>query len=321
MIEIKDKNVWDNFVKSFPQRTFVNSWDWGEFRKSLGDKIWRMGLFKNGELESIFLASKVYAKKGNFLLLNHFPIIKENSVLEEVLFNIKKIAIKEKVSFVRIAPISNEPLDGFIDSSSRVFPTRSWVLDISTSEDEILSGMRKEYSRRIRKASRNKDIEVVISNNINDIDLFYSLMDTTSKRQGFSSFSKEYLKKEFDVFSLDNNVFLSLGYYKKRLVAGALVVLYSGKAFYHHGASEALSSTISVPQIVQWVAIKEAKRRGATTYDFWSIAPDDNPSHKWAGLTFFKKSFGGYAINYPNAKDLPMSKRYWLTYVFEKIKR
>lgn len=321
MIEIKDKNIWDDFVKSFPQRTFVNSWNWGEFRKSLGDKIWRMGLVRDGELKSIFLASKVYAKKGNFLLLNHFPIIKDDSVLEETLSSIKEIAIKENVSFIRIAPISDISLDGFIDSSSRVFPTRSWVLDIAISEDEILSGMRKEYSRKIRKASKNKDIEVVISNDIKDVDAFYGLMEITSKRQKFNNFSKEYLKKEFDAFSSDDDVFLSLGYYKKRLVVGAFVVLYGGKAFYHHGASEALSSTISVSQLVQWFAIKEAKRRSATIYDFWSIAPDDNPNHKWAGLTFFKKSFGGRAINYPNAKDLPISKKYWLTYIFEKIRR
>lgn len=319
MIEIKDKDIWDNFVKSFPQRTFVNSWDWGEFRKSLGDKIWRKGLFEGGDLKSIFLASKVHAKKGSFLLLNHFPIIKDSKFLEETLSDIKSIAVNEKVSFIRIAPIIDNQLDGFIDSPSKVFPTRSWVLDISNSEEDILSGMRKEYSRRIRKAERNSDINVSISRDIKDINSFYDLMKRTSKRHGFSSFSKEYLEKEFSVFSSDDNVFLSLGYYKRKLVAGAFVVLFGGKAFYHHGASEALSSTISVPQIVQWFAIKEAKKRNAFLYDFWSIAPDDNPNHKWAGLTFFKKSFGGRAISYPNTKDLPLSKRYWLTYFFEKL--
>jgi lipid II:glycine glycyltransferase (peptidoglycan interpeptide bridge formation enzyme) len=42
--------------------------------------------------------------------------------------------------------------------------------------------------------------------------------------------------------------------------------------------------------------------------DLWGVAPADQPDHKWAGFTAFKKSFGGRGIAYPGTWDLPVRK-------------
>ena len=45
-----------------------------------------------------------------------------------------------------------------------------------------------------------------------------------------------------------------------------------------------------------------------------------NP-HPWAGLTLFKMGFGGYKKEFVKTQDFPLSKLYWLTYIFEKIRK
>ena len=72
---------------------------------------------------------------------------------------------------------------------------------------------------------------------------------------------------------------------------------------------------------LQWQIIKEAKNRGIKYYNFWGIAPNDNPNHRFAGVTMFKTGFGGERIDWLHAHDLPISNKYWLTYLFESGRR
>jgi len=43
--EITDKKIWENFVTSQEDYTFLQSWSWGEFQKSQGEKVWRVGMY------------------------------------------------------------------------------------------------------------------------------------------------------------------------------------------------------------------------------------------------------------------------------------
>ena len=70
-----------------------------------------------------------------------------------------------------------------------------------------------------------------------------------------------------------------------------------------------------------WEAIREAKKRGCVTFNFWGIAPQGDRKHPWAGLTFFKTGFGGYERNYIHAHDLPLTQRYWVNYIIESVRR
>ena len=37
--EITDKKIWENFVTSQEDYTFLQSWSWGEFQKSQGERF------------------------------------------------------------------------------------------------------------------------------------------------------------------------------------------------------------------------------------------------------------------------------------------
>ena len=60
---------------------------------------------------------------------------------------------------------------------------------------------------------------------------------------------------------------------------------------------------------------------GCNYYNFWGIAPPDKPKHPWAGLSVFKKGFGGFEEAYLHAQDFPISPKYYLNYVVERVRK
>jgi lipid II:glycine glycyltransferase (peptidoglycan interpeptide bridge formation enzyme) len=106
------------------------------------------------------------------------------------------------------------------------------------------------------------------------------------------------------------------------VIAGAIIVFWSGQAFYHQAASMGDFAKLSVPYLLQWEAVKEAKRRDCKVYDFWGFTdPEKLPKHPWAGPTLFKMGFGGYKKEYIKTQDFVISKKYWINYIIERFRR
>lgn len=326
--EIKSKNVWESFLLNQKEKSFLNSWNWGEFQKKLEDKIWRFGIYEKDNLISIALVIKVKARRGTFLFLPHFPV-GDSNISKHLLDKLKEVGRQEKASFVRIAPIwerNQKNIKIFKDLSFQkapihMHPENSWELDISISEEELLKKMRKTTRYLIKKAENDKNIQIVKSN---DLKQFSDLLNKTAGRHHFVPFSLDYLKKQFFCFSNDNQIQIYFGKYKGEVISGATIIFWQGIGFYHHGASLQKYNSNKVPAsyLIQWEAIKEAKKRGCNKYNFWGIAEDESDKkHPWHGLTLFKKGFGGYRKNYVKTQDLPLYRTYYLTYAFETLRK
>ena len=100
-----------------------------------------------------------------------------------------------------------------------------------------------------------------------------------------------------------------------------MIIYWQGIGFYHQGASLSKYSKIPVSYLLQWTAVKEAKKRNCSIYNFWGIAPEDKKNHPWSGLSLFKKGFSGYKKLYVKTQDFPITKKYYLTFIFEKIRK
>lgn len=335
--EINDKQIWESFLLECQEKTFLSSWNWGEFQKSIEDKIWRLGIYNNQELIGVCLVIKVKARRGTFLFLPHSPVLKslphskELSSLEMLLARLREIAKEEKASFIRVAPIFKRTEEyrkafkdlGFRKAPIHMHPEITWEIDISPSEQELLTGTRKTTRYLIKQAEKNPEIEIFKSNYIKDLERFSQLLKKTAQRHHFIPFSVDYLKNQFSCFDSDNQILIYLAKYKGEIISGAIMVYWQGIGFYHHGASLSKYNSNKVPAsyLLQWEAMKEAKSRNCTKYNFWGIAPEGKKNHPWSGLTLFKKGFGGYKKEYLETQDLPLSTSYYLTYLFERIRK
>lgn len=345
IFEIKDKREWENFLLGCTEKTFFQSWNWGEFNIAMGNKIWRFGIDSEGRTLAASLVLKISAKRGTFLFIPHGPAVaKDNDpaqkkeIFNALLNHLIALAKKEGADFIRISSLlllnpENERI--FSDLRFRPSPMHAssyeatWKLDISASEQELLKNMRKTTRYLVRKTAEDKDIEIVKSKYPEDIVIYQELNKAVSKRQGFVPFSDELIKKEFEIFLKDNQAMLLLGKYlpagrqgKGEIAAGCMLIFWQGIAFYHQAASFEKFAKYSIPYFLQWQAIKEAKRRGCATYDFWGFTdPKKFPKHPWAGPTLFKMGFGGYKAEYVKTQDYIVSWRYWINYIIEKIRK
>ena len=340
--EITNKEIWENFLGQCKEKTFLHSWSWGEFQILQGNKIWRFGTYNNQELVSVALIVKIMAKRGTFLFIPHGPAAKEKTkiskyqIIDTLLKRLKKIAAVERASFIRISPIwerneiNNKTFQGlgFRLSPIHMHAEVTWELDIQPSEEELLAGMRKTTRYLIKQAQKNKDIKIEKSSNAKDLGKFMPIYISTAKRHHFTIFSEDYLRDEFAAFGIDKQIEFFFGKYKGEIVSAAIFVFWQNMTFYHHSGSLPKYSKIPVNYLLQWEAIKEAKKRGCEIYNFWGIAPDiqkkkgiKSSKHPWAGLSLFKMGFGGYRRELTKARDFVLSFGYWFNCMIEKIRK
>ncbi|MFA7170213.1 MAG: peptidoglycan bridge formation glycyltransferase FemA/FemB family protein [Candidatus Paceibacterota bacterium] len=330
--EIKDKNIWESFILNCSEKTFCQSWNWGNFNESMGDTVWRFGIFEEDELIAVFQTLKIKAKRGVFLFVPHGPVIlkgETKKIIEEILVHLKDLGRKEKVAFIRFSPILEKNKDnvkifkdlGFRNAPIHMHPELTWELNISLDEEEVLKGMRKTTRYLVKQGEKNKEINIVKGTDDEALEDFERVYLETASRQSFTPFSFKYLKKEVEAFEKDGEVVIFSGKYNGETVSSAIIIYYSNIAFYHQGASSLKYPKIPVSYLLQWEVIKEAKRRNCRLYNFWGVVPESNKNHPWAGLSLFKKGFGGQEKEYVKTQDYPMTPLYWLTYVFEELRK
>lgn len=336
--EITSKEEWEEFLRGCVEKTFLQSWSWGEFNVAMGSKIWRFGIYFNGKLIAIILVVKVIAKRGTFLFIPHGPIIIEGleikdkrEILEILLSQLKAIAKEEKASFIRLSSLFEENQinkEIFKELKFRQAPIQAsayeatWKLDIYPTEDELLKNMRKTTRYLIKKSGDNPDVSIEKTADLNKLEIYHKLNKKVSQRQKFIPFSEKFVKNEFEIFTKENQALLFFGKYKGEVTAGAMIIFWSGTAFYHQAASTGMFAKHSIPYLLQWEAIKEAKNRGCAVYDFWGFTdPEKFPYHPWAGPTLFKMGFGGYLKEYVKTQDYIVSQKYWINYIIEKIRK
>jgi len=303
------------------------------------------------------LIIKIKARRGSFLFCPHGPIAslkiknhppiritKIKNVLQCLTDYLKNLSQAEGCSFIRISSLEEKSQSiqelfnrlGFRPAPIHMHSENAWLLNLrgennlanevsvsktkNTQEVELFSSFRKTHRNLIRKAKR-LGVEIITSTALSDLIIFNQLYRLTVKRQKFTPFSFDYLKKEFEIFKKENKVLIFLARYKNQYLSGAIIIFDANSAFYHHGASARKYSNIPASYLVQWSAILEAVKRGLKFYNFWGIAPAKAKNHPWAGLTLFKQGFGGFSEQYLPAQDLVLKSSYWLTYLIEKIRK
>ncbi|MEI6532226.1 MAG: peptidoglycan bridge formation glycyltransferase FemA/FemB family protein [Candidatus Roizmanbacteria bacterium] len=352
--EITNKSTWDTFFNNAGSPSFLHSWEWAEFENRRGHKTTHIGIYEDTSstdqsLHAIALIIKMRVKRGSFLYIPHGPITRSNDIVQITnIFTalhtyLIDLAKKEKYTFIRIAPSLTDSPEyrelfnklGFFGAPIYIHSERFWVLDLEKfvntpkSEEELLNDMRKTTRYCIRKASKE---QVIIEKRTDQkaLEEFWTIYEETVKREHFSPYPKKYINDEFEIFQETNNSLYLLANHipnsseittnyplqtTNSLLAGALLLFTNSTAFYHQGAST--HSKIPAPYLLHWEGIKEAIKRGCRYYNFYGIAPDDNPKHPWAGLTLFKTGFGGNRVDYVPTQDYVIHPKYYFTYIYE----
>lgn len=311
--EIKEKQVWEDFLHEHAEANFLQSWNWGQFYIKLGQKVFYRGFYSGEELVGVMLLIREDAKRGRHLILPGGPIFEwyDQDLIAAFGEELRRLGREEKAVFIRCRPQlqdneqSRKIFDdlGFIDAPMHLHAELTHRLDLSLSEEELLAKMRKSTRYEIRKAEK-EGIKVIGKQDERQIREFYDLQLETAQRQKFVPFSLKYWQKQFEAFAPDNEVVLYSAYYEDKLLAQAMIIFYGQEAVYHYGASTEWAHKYPGAPAIQWAAIKEAKKRGLSRYNFWGVAPEGEMQHRFAKLSVFKRGFAGEDFAYLHAQDL-----------------
>lgn len=328
--EVTDKKIWEDFVLRQNPQSFLQSWNWGETARFVGDKIFRQGFYDGEDLVGVAQLIKQQARRGSHFLIPGGPLLdwSDTKLVKTVLHSIKELGRKEGIWFIRIRA---ELLDteenrelikklGFIPAPMHLHAENTWVLDITGTDEELLMGMRKSTRYLIRK-SLKLDLEFDQSTNPADATILKQLQDETVARHKFVGFPESIFRGQLESFGKDGQGVLFMAKKGEEVLSAAIIIFYGGIAYYHHSASTLKYPDIPSSHFLQWKIIEAAKKRGCKKYNFWGVAPTEDSKHRFAGVTLFKKGFGGERIDWLHAQDLPLSPLYRMTYLFERGRR
>lgn len=329
--EITDKKIWEDFLSQHPEANFLQSWYWGQFHEALNHKIQRSGFYEENKLIGVMLSVVENAKRGRYLTVPGGPIIdwRNKELIEQFVEEIKKIAKEESCVFarVRLQLKSDDFLKnlfkklGFINAPMHLHAELTSQLDITPSEEQLLANMRKATRYEIKKAI-SLGIKIETSNDTKTIQEFHDLQLQTAKRQKFVPFTFKFLSEQFKIFLENHQAILYSAKLGNKLLAQAFIIFYGTEAAYHYGASTEEGRKYPGAYLIQWEAIKEAKKRNMQRYNFWGVAPEGDKDHRFSGLSLFKRGFGGVDFEYLHAHDLIINyPRYLFNYLVEFLRK
>jgi len=313
----KDKDALNEYVRRQSGGSLSQTYEWGEFQKAAGFKVWRLGINDGEKLVAAATILKYDMPYGKWYLYSPRLIIsksknKNQKEIENLKSKIDYIARQEGCLFWRFDPLVEEktwPDMGEVKAPKEIQPRDTIMVDLTVPEDDILGQMKSKWRYNIRLAGR-KGVKVRMSTEPKDLEAFYEIAKTTSARDKFHIHEKKYYRAMLDNLSPAGYLKLFVAEYKGKILAVNIVSFFKETATYMHGASSNEHRNVMAPHLLQWEAMKEAKANGFKKYDLYGVAPAGKPNHPWAGITRFKEGFGGKRIRYVGAYDI-VYKKFW----------
>jgi len=330
--QFEDHGRWESFIKEQgSERVFGQAWDWGVFQVNANHKAWRRLVINDaGEVIAVALGIKLKLFSNFYTLyLAGGPIIKkglETETIKLLLDDIKSWAGREKIINVRIdwsTDLSEEELNKLFGLGfkirKQVSPQESLLIDLNQEKEKLSTDLHQKTRYNIRLAEKN-NVQIIEAQNPSEFESFYKLMDKTQKRQAFGIHSKNYYTALLNSLKTNPQAKLFLAKHEGKVVAGAIILFYNDTASYLHGGSNHEYRQLMAPHLLHWIVIQKAKEARLKVYDFWGITTTDNPKHPWAGISRFKKGFGGYTKKYAPTLELGISPWHTLYNTIRKLR-
>lgn len=332
ILEIESRSKWDKFITSHKEANFLQSWDFYEFHKSRGNEVVRRAAVDDkGNILGAYAGVVEHAKRGRHMAIAGGPILdwKKKQIVKALFADMKEQGKKYHCVFVRVRPQLEESPAAFKlfrELGLKKAPTflsveYAAILDLHKSEEEIIKNMHRRIRYAVNNA-RNKGFAIEKSTDPKDIHEFYQIELQTAKRQEFVAFSEDFLTKQFAAFAKNNEAVLYTAKYEGQILAQNFMIFYGNEASYHYAVSTELGTKMSGSPILHVEAMKDARARGIYRYNLWGIVGENEKNHRFYGVSFFKRGFGGDELKYLPAHDLIISPvKYLKTKGIETVRR
>ena len=293
---------------------FLQSTAWAQFQQSLGREVFTdsgEGWTYQAILETGRFNTRLYCPYG--------PHTETPKALDEALVSLRQLAKAQKVTFIRIEPTGTVTArDLQVRGLSRVTynqlqPEHTQIIDLSADEADIIAAM-NQNNRNLYRNYAKKGIEMHVSRDPNDLTIFTNMMHRVAERNNIKAHSDSYFKAQANALFPTGDAQLFYATCDGAPIAASIAYDSDTTRYYAHASANDAYRKLSPGTALLAYMIIDAKQKGLSQFDLYGIAPTDDPTHRWAGFTKFKKSFGGTPFTYIGAWDLPISRLGYFIY-------
>jgi lipid II:glycine glycyltransferase (peptidoglycan interpeptide bridge formation enzyme) len=305
----------------------IQTWVWGDFQKDCGHQLFRLGVFKRSKMISAYSVA--------FHRIPHTPysvgtVLRGPKITKSMLAAVGKLARQQQAIFVKFEPdvihkkISADASSTIINhlpsfpslqvSPKSAFYPHSYIIDLSKSEEDLLSSMHPKTRYNIKIANRY-GVKVNQSNSSDSFDQYLNLIFDTTVRQGFYLHDRHYHRRQWQILSKTNIPHLISASYNKQTLSSFMLFSYQKRLFYPYGGSLDTNRQVMAPTLLMWEAIKFGKKLGCRSFDMWgSLGPDAKQGDPAFGFHRFKQGFGGQLVQFVGSYDLVINPALYRLY-------
>lgn len=313
-VSVKQKNQYNKLVTHV-----VQSWEWGEFRESLGLPLLRYGIFKNGKMTRAFQLT-LHKIPFTSQYVGYMP--KGPTPDKELSEALEIIGKKYKCVYIKVEPnilAGNTPFKvypTFQPSPKPLFTKYNFIVDLNKSEEELLKNMHQKTRYNIRVAERKGVVVEELTDN-KAFKLYLKLYFETTQRQKYLGHNEEYHRKVWETMREAGMARILIGFFNKKPLTAWMLFNFKDTLYYPYGGSSIEHREVMSNNLVAWEAIRLGKKLGLKYFDMWgATAPDAPPSDPWFGFTDFKRKYGGKMVKYVGTYDLVFNDVLYYMFTF-----
>jgi lipid II:glycine glycyltransferase (peptidoglycan interpeptide bridge formation enzyme) len=301
-------------IKNLEHRHALQSNEWMFFQEKQGKKVitgsgenWSVSAVLEGSASKLGASSKrLYSPYGP-----HATNLEELSKAVNFLIdNARSLG----ASYVRIEPAQfftpkEMKFLGCLKAHRNFQPAMTHVVDLTKSTEDLLLSMDASV-RRLSRQTEQKGFEFKISYNSSDMDEFLNMMKITSERAGATFRESAYLRSIVELLGESKTAGVAYAIHEGKTVSGVLFYDdFEGQTRYymHAGSFDEARQVRGNPALALYLLLN-AKDSGFKRFDFYGVSPVEDTGHPWAGFSSFKRSFGGFDVNFSGTWEIPVKK-------------
>ncbi|MEO6509321.1 MAG: peptidoglycan bridge formation glycyltransferase FemA/FemB family protein [Patescibacteria group bacterium] len=301
----------------------MQSWEWGEAKKELGNTVVRFGEFQGEELQQVFQFTLHPIPRTSYKIAYLPRSVFPSKDSLEFLINYAK---KNSILFVKIEPNvgkESSPIpqqSNLIRSTHPLFPAWTQILDLKPSEEELLKNLKSKTRYNIRLAEK-KGVVIKEQSDEEGFKIFSKLYFETTKRQKYFGHDQHYQKTIWNHMK-NGKAHILIAYYEDTPLASYELFFFNNVLYYPYGGSSEAYRNLMGANLLMWESIRLGKKLGAESYDMWgSLSPDYPETDPWAGFTRFKEGYNTQFYQFVGTYDLVANQSLYSLYgVLNKVR-
>ena len=250
-------------------------------------------------------------------------ILRGPKINQEMLSAVARIAKEHHAIFVKFEPDECQPYQNqtqdlnfanLVKSPKVAFYPYSYVVDLTQTEDQLLSQMHPKTRYNIRIANR---YQVLVEHRTDDqaFEIYLKILFETTKRQGFYLHSQNYHRRQWELLKKTGMAHIFLASYQGQVLSAFEIFTLKDRLFYPYGASLDENRQVMAPTLLMWEVIKFGKSLGLNTFDMWgSLGPDAKETDNGYGFSRFKQGYGGQLMRFTGTYDLVINSPLYRLY-------